>query len=111
MAETERRRKKQVAHNIEHNIEPRSVVKRIKDIIDGVYDSASAARELKAAQESAKYEAMSEKNLAREIKRLEKAMQDHARNLEFELAAAARDELFRVRQLVFGAEVHDADIA
>jgi excinuclease ABC subunit B len=107
IAETERRRQKQVAYNTEHNIEPRSVVKRIKDIIDGVYDSASAAQELKAAQESAKYEAMSEKNLAREIKRLEKAMHDHAKNLEFELAAAARDELFRVRQLAFGAGVHD----
>jgi excinuclease ABC subunit B len=107
MAETERRRQKQVAYNAENGIEPRSVVKRIKDIIDGVYDSASAAQELKAAQESAKYEAMSEKNLAREIKRLEKAMQDHAKNLEFELAAAARDELFRVRQLAFGAGGHD----
>ncbi|MBI5885644.1 MAG: excinuclease ABC subunit UvrB [Deltaproteobacteria bacterium] len=107
MAETERRRNKQIAYNKEHGIEPRSVVKRIKDIIDGVYDSASAAQELKAAQESAKYEAMSEKNLAREIKRLEKAMQEHAKNLEFELAAAARDELFRVRQLAFGAGVHD----
>jgi len=111
MAETERRRQKQVAYNNEHSIVPRSVVKRIKDIIDGVYDSASAAQELKAAQESAKYEAMSEKNLAREIKRLEKAMQDHAKNLEFELAAAARDELFRVRQLAFGAGVHDSNIA
>jgi excinuclease ABC subunit B len=107
IAETERRRQKQVSYNTEHGIEPRSVVKRIKDIIDGVYDSASAAQELKAAQESAKYEAMSEKNLAREIKRLEKAMQDHAKNLEFELAATARDELFRVRQLAFGAGVHD----
>jgi excinuclease ABC subunit B len=107
MAETERRRQKQVAHNAEHGIEPRSVIKRIKDLIDGVYDSSSAAQELKAAQEAAKYEAMSEKNLAREIKRLEKAMQDHAKNLEFELAGAARDELFRVRELVFGAGLHD----
>jgi excinuclease ABC subunit B len=107
IAETERRRQKQVAYNKEHGIEPRSVVKRIKDIIDGVYDSSSAAQELKAAQEAAKYEAMSEKNLAREIKRLEKAMQEHAKNLEFEQAAASRDELFRVRQLAFGAGVHD----
>jgi excinuclease ABC subunit B len=107
IAETERRRQKQVAYNTEHGIQPRSVIKRIKDIIDGVYDSESAAQELKAAQESARYEAMSEKNLAREIKRLEKAMQVHARNLEFELAAAARDELFRVRELAFGAGLHD----
>ena len=107
IAETERRRQKQVTFNLEHGIQPRSVTKRIKDIIDGVYDSNAAATELKAAQEAARYEAMSEKSLAREIKRLEKAMQEHARNLEFEQAAAARDELFRLRELAFGAEVHD----
>jgi excinuclease ABC subunit B len=107
IAETERRRQKQLIHNKEHGIQPRSVVKRIKDIIDGVYDSASATQELKAAQETAKYEAMSEKSLAKEIQRLEKAMQQHAKNLEFELAAAARDQLFRIRQMAFGAGVHD----
>jgi excinuclease ABC subunit B len=110
IAETERRRARQIAFNAEHGIQPKSVTKRIKDIIDGVYDSATAATELKAAQEAAKYEAMSEKSLAKEIKRLEKAMQDHARNLEFELAAAARDELFRVRELAFGAGLHDHDV-
>ncbi len=110
MAETERRRAKQVLHNEAHGITPRGVTKRIKDIIDGVYDSETAGRELKAAQESARYEAMSEKALAKEIKRLEKAMHDHARNLEFEEAAAARDELFHVKQLAFGAGVHDHDV-
>ncbi|MBK6403221.1 MAG: excinuclease ABC subunit UvrB [Rhodocyclaceae bacterium] len=103
IAETERRRAKQLAWNVSHGITPKGVVKRIKDIIDGVYDSDAAARELTAAQESAKYEAMSEKSLAREIKRLEKAMQEHAKNLEFEEAAAARDELFRLKELAFGA--------
>jgi len=83
------------------------VVKRIKDIIDGVYDSETATRELKAAQDAAKYEAMSEKALAKEIKRLERSMQEHAKNLEFEEAAAARDELFRLKKLTFGADVHD----
>jgi excinuclease ABC subunit B len=110
IAETERRRDKQIAFNAEHGIQPKSVTKRIKDIIDGVYDNAAAATELKAAQEAAKYESMSEKSLAKEIRRLEKAMQDHARNLEFELAAAARDELFRVRELAFGAGLHDHDV-
>jgi len=109
ITETERRRDKQLAFNAERGIQPKSVTKRIKDIIDGVYDSAAATTELKAAQEAAKYESMSEKSLAKEIKRLEKAMQDHARNLEFELAAAARDELFRVRELAFGAGLHDHD--
>ena len=108
IAETERRRAKQVIHNERHGITPRGVQKRIKDIIDGIYDADSAVSELKAAQEAARYEVMSEKELAREIRRLEKAMQDHARNLEFEAAAAARDALFRIRRLAFGAEAHDS---
>jgi len=108
MAETERRRKKQLDYNVEHGITPQGVKKRIKDIIDGVYDTENLQRELKVAQEAARYEAMSEKALAREIKRLEKAMQDHAKNLEFEQAAAARDELFRLKQLAFGDSGHDA---
>ena len=107
IAETERRRAKQIAYNTEHGITPKGVSKRIKDIIDGVYDSDGAHQELKAAQQAARYEAMSAKALAREIKRLEKAMVDHARNLEFELAAAARDELFRLKNQAFGAAVHD----
>ena len=107
LAETERRRNKQLAFNQANGITPVGVSKRIKDIIDGVYDQESAGRELKLAQQQARYEAMSEKALAKEIKRLEKAMQEHARNLEFEEAAAARDELFRLRQLAFGGEAHD----
>ena len=111
IAETERRRAKQMAHNVEHGITPKGVVKRIKDIIDGVYDHEISAINLKAAEEQARYEAMSEKALAREIKRLEKAMQEHAKNLEFEQAAKARDELFKLRQMAFGAGVHDHDAA
>jgi excinuclease ABC subunit B len=84
------------------------VKKRIKDIIDGVYDHEISVADLKVAQEQARYEAMSEKALAREIKRLEKAMQEHAKNLEFEQAAASRDELFRLKQLAFGDSGHDA---
>jgi excinuclease ABC subunit B len=111
MAETERRREKQLRHNIEHGITPVGVKKRIKDIIDGVYDAEALNRELKVAQEAAKYEAMSEKALAREIKRLEKAMQEHAKNLEFEQAMARRDELFRLKQMAFGDSGHDAPAA
>jgi excinuclease ABC subunit B len=111
MAETERRRNKQLAYNVAHGITPVGVKKRIKDIIDGVYDTENLQREMKVAQEAAKYEAMSEKALAREIKRLEKAMQEHAKNLEFEQAAAARDELFRLKKLAFGDSGHDATSA
>ena len=102
IAETERRRLKQLAFNEAHGIVATGVSKRITDIIDGVYDAGNAQRELKAAQQQASYEAMSEKQLARELKRIEKSMLEHAKNLEFEKAAAARDELFRIRQQVFG---------
>ena len=110
MAETERRRIKQIHFNEMHGITPKGVTKRIKDIIDGVYDSESAHRELKAAQQQANYEAMSEKQLSREFKRLEKDMLEYAKNLEFEKAAAARDELFHIKQQVFGAVIHDSMI-
>ncbi|HEX5803909.1 MAG TPA: helicase-related protein, partial [Azospira sp.] len=109
IAETERRRTKQVRFNEENGITPKSVSKRIKDIIDGVYDADTAQRELKAAQETAAYEAMSERELAREIKRLEKEMHDFAKNLDFEKAAAARDALFRLRAGAFGAATHDTE--
>ena len=109
MDETERRRAKQMAHNEAHGITPKGVSKRIKDIIDGVYDPDAAQKELKAAQQQAVYETMSEKNLVKEIKRLEKQMLESAKNLEFEKAAAARDELFRLKQQAFGAAVHDRD--
>jgi excinuclease ABC subunit B len=103
IAETERRRAKQIAHNAAHGITPKGVVKRIKDIIDGVYDQEEVARELMVAEEHARFEAMSEKDLAREIKKLEKEMVEHAKNLEFEKAAEARDRLFKLRSGAFGA--------
>ncbi len=109
IAETERRREKQIGFNTEHGITPRGVTKRIKDIIDGVYDAESAQTELQVAQRRAVYEAMDEKTVAREIKRLEKQMLECAKNLEFEKAAAARDELFRLREQVFGVAQHDPD--
>ena len=98
IGETDRRRAKQVAYNQAHGITPKGVIKRIKDLIDGVYD----ATEMQAAQEEARYEAMSEKQLAREIKALEKKMLQHARNLEFEEAARARDRLAELKKKAFG---------
>ncbi|MEC5397142.1 excinuclease ABC subunit UvrB [Uliginosibacterium sp. H1] len=104
--ETERRRNKQIAHNEAHGIVPRSVNKRIKDIIDGVYQPDAQGSALVAGEPGVDYAAMDEKALAKEIKKLEKAMQEHARNLEFEKAAAARDALFKLRQRAFGADHH-----
>ena len=101
--ETERRRTKQIAFNTANGITPRGVVKRIKDIIDGVYDPNEVKAELMAAEERARYEDMSEKQVAKEIKRLEKKMLDHAKNLEFEQAAQVRDQLSKLKQQVFGA--------
>ena len=105
--ETNRRRAKQTAFNAANGIEPRSVIKGVREMIDGVYDSKVAHTELKAAQEKARYGEMGEKDLAREIKRLEKAMLDHARNLEFEQAAQSRDQLAALKQQVFGASGAD----
>src|SRR5471032_1888538 len=107
IGETERRRAKQIAHNLAMGITPRGVTKRIKDIIDGVYNADDARAELKEAQTRAKFEDMSEKQLSKEIKRLEKQMMDHAKNLEFEKAAQTRDQLSLLRQRVFGANVGD----
>jgi len=102
IGETQRRRDKQTAFNAAHGITPKGVSKRIKDIIDGVYDPKAAHKELKAAQAEAGYGAMSEVDLSREIRRLEKEMLEHARNLEFEQAAQVRDRLRGLKEKLFG---------
>jgi excinuclease ABC subunit B len=103
MGETERRRTKQVAFNLENNITPVGVKKQIRELIDGIYKIDEAREELMAAQEQAKYEAMSEKQVAKEIKRLEKLMFEHSKNLEFEKAAQVRDQLHLMKEQLFGA--------
>jgi excinuclease ABC subunit B len=108
MGETERRRTKQVVFNLEHGIEPKGVRKRIKDIIDGVYDVQEKRGEMQVAQNRAHYESMSEKELAKEIGRLEKQMMAEAKNLEFERAAATRDQIAKIKELAFGALAKDS---
>lgn len=103
MDETERRRNKQIAFNLEHGITPRSVVKRIRDLIDGVYSEKSGKEAEKIEMQKALVEDMSEKDIAREIKRLEKQMIEHAKNLEFEKAARVRDQLHILKEQAFGA--------
>jgi len=110
IGETERRRVTQVAYNLAHGITPRSIVKQVKDLIDGVY-SEKAGKEVekleRAAMQRAQVQDMSEKDVAREIKRLEKLMLEHARNLEFEKAAQVRDQLGILKEQVFGASGSD----
>ncbi len=104
--ETERRRAKQIAFNLKHGITPVGVKKKIKEMIDGVYSNAAQRSMLEGAQdakETAKVESMSEKQISKEIKRLEKLMVDHAKNLEFEKAAQVRDQLHILKQQAFGA--------
>ncbi|MDX8124418.1 Excinuclease ABC subunit B [Janthinobacterium lividum] len=101
--ETERRRAKQIAFNTANNIIPIGVKKSIREMIDGVYSPQEARETLQVAQEAAKFESMSEKQVSKEIKRLEKLMVDHAKNLEFEKAAQVRDQLHILKQQLFGA--------
>jgi excinuclease ABC subunit B len=103
MAETERRRARQLAFNETHGIQPRGIVKQVRELIDGVYDPQQARQELQAAEQQADYAQMGEKGLSREIRQLEKQMLEHARNLEFEKAAQIRDRLARLKQQVFGS--------
>ncbi|NBW45805.1 MAG: excinuclease ABC subunit UvrB, partial [Betaproteobacteria bacterium] len=110
IGETERRRDRQIAFNAANGITPRGVVKQIRDLIDGVYDAGAAQVELKAAQELARYEAMGEREVSREIRKLEKQMLEYARNLEFEAAAKVRDQLARLKQQTFGASGASASV-
>jgi excinuclease ABC subunit B len=109
--ETRRRRERQSAHNQARGITPRSISKQIREMIDGVVSDKSARDDLKAAQAAAEVEAMSEKDLGRRIKQLEKQMLEHARNLEFEKAARLRDQLALLREQAFGATVRDLPAA
>jgi excinuclease ABC subunit B len=102
IGETERRRTKQIAFNLAMGITPKGVEKRIKDMIEGVYDIDDERKEQKAAQVKAKYAAMPGKDLEKELRQLEKQMLDAAKNLEFERAAEVRDRLYKLREALFG---------
>jgi excinuclease ABC subunit B len=104
--ETERRRAKQIAHNLAEGITPRSVKKQVKEMIDGVVSQQDDRSKLRS-EEPAAGEALSEKDLGKRIKQLERQMLEHAKNLEFEKAARTRDQLALLREQAFGASVHD----
>ncbi|MEN9619094.1 MAG: excinuclease subunit UvrB, partial [Pseudomonadota bacterium] len=107
IGETERRRAKQIAHNEAHGITPRGVFKQVRDLIDGVYSEKAGKEAQEREMQRAAIEDMSERDVAKEIKRLEKLMMEHARNLEFENAARVRDQLASLREQAFGGAGHD----
>ncbi len=111
IGETDRRRAKQIDFNRLHGITPAGISKQVKDMIEGAYDFEDAQLQLEAAQDQARYESMSEKQLAREIRQLEKQMLGYARNLEFEKAAQARDQLAELKKSFFGASPGDEEKA
>ena len=108
--ETERRRERQIAHNLANGIVPRGIRKTIRDLIDGVAAERSGKDDLKFAQQAAEVEAMSEKDLGKRIKLLEKQMLEHAKSLEFEKAARVRDQLAQLREQAFGSAGHDTNL-
>ena len=97
IGETTRRRNKQIAWNEKMGITPIGVQKRIKDLIDGVYDADEGRKQLRTAQTRASYESMPEKDMEKELKHLERDMLEAAKNLEFENAAQLRDRLARAQ--------------
>lgn len=106
MGETDRRRAKQVEYNLEHGITPRSVVRKVSDIMEGArFDAASektrgggrGKSERKAAEAPADYSLLSPEQVAVRIRKLETQMYKHAQDLEFEQAARVRDEIHKLR--------------
>ena len=108
--ETERRRERQTAHNLALGITPRSIRKQVREMIDGVVSVQDDRDKLRGQVEAAEVEALSEKDLAKRIKQLERQMLEHARNLEFEKAARLRDQLALLREQAFGAAGHDSNV-
>jgi len=92
---------------LEHGITPKSVVKRVRDLIDGVYSEKAGKEFERLEMQRIQVEDMSEKDISREIKRLEKLMIEHAKNLDFERAAQIRDQLTNLRAQVFGGPERD----
>jgi excinuclease ABC subunit B len=101
LEETGRRRERQLAHNIEHDITPASIIKQVADVMEAAYP-APAKRRYAAAEKSSDYLAMSPEQIIKRAAKLEKQMLRHARDLEFEAAARLRDEIQQLRQLGLG---------
>ncbi len=100
--ETERRRKKQLAHNEQHNITPVSIQRQVTDILEGARDAPARGKKLqRVADKKGKYRGspvLNQDDLEKQILTLEKQMFDHAKDLEFEDAARLRDQIEELRQ-------------
>jgi excinuclease ABC subunit B len=104
LAETQRRREKQIAHNLEHGITPTSIRKAVTDIMEGARSGAPVPGRQKVAEDHALYRHLTPVQLAKRMQQLEKQMFKHARDLEFEEAARLRDEIESLRKMEFGPE-------
>ena len=106
MEETRRRREKQMAHNKKHGITPKTIQKKVADIMDGAYSAqkGDAVRYARVAEETIEYAALTPTQLHKKLDALEAEMYQHAQNLEFEEAAAIRDKIAHIRQSIFGTE-------
>ena len=104
IGETERRRNKQIQHNQEHGITPRTVQKAIADIMEGATPGAPlpARRFAEVAEERVAYARLTPAQLIKRLKKLERQMYEHARNLEFEEAAQIRDEIRHIQEVELG---------
>ena len=105
--ETERRRKKQIKFNLDNNITPVGIVKKVKDIIESLEDVEEHKKERALRKENRKYEDLTDPEIIKEIKKLEKSMQVSARNLEFEKAASIRDQVKYLKEKIYGANIKD----
>ncbi len=107
IAETDRRREKQQAHNAEHGITPVGIEKSVQDIMEGArrMPTKRSAKGRQAAQPKLSYGAevlnLTPVALSRKLKQMEAKMLEHAKNLEFEEAANLRDEVAQIKQLAF----------
>ncbi|HHH42755.1 MAG TPA: excinuclease ABC subunit B, partial [Gammaproteobacteria bacterium] len=104
IGETERRRERQLAHNKEHGITPQSIRKAVADIMEGAYAGSigGARRFAKVAEDVTEYASLSPAMLAKKVKKLEKQMHRHARDLEFEEAARIRDQIRHIQESNLG---------
>jgi len=115
MDETLRRREKQLAYNKTHNITPVGIKSKVLDVMEGAvsYSKKQLQAKAKMAEQQGAYDVdmdeMNEKQLKQQLLKMEKQMFEHAKNLEFEAAAAMRDKITQLKKRLFGVPPHDLE--